>query len=93
MWAYQNPFDYLRYMPNRIHGKIADPENKSFFPYTQSRKFDSLPNWGRGFSVADDVRKDYLFAKNEDAYSAQFSINVRAVRPLPYKPIPAEIIN
>lgn len=93
LWAYQNPFDWLRYMPNKIHGKIADSNNKSFFPYTQSRKFTQLPNWGRDFSEAKDVRKDYLFAPSEDAYSAQFSINIRAVRPLPYKAIPAEIIN
>ena len=93
LWAYQNPFDYLRYMPNKIHGKIADSSNKSFFPYTQSRKFTQLPNWGRDFSEAKDVRKDYLFASTEDAYSAQFSINIRAVRPLPYKAIPAQIIN
>ena len=29
LWAYQNPFDYLRYIPNHIHGKIADPNNES----------------------------------------------------------------
>lgn len=93
LWAYQNPFDWLRYIPNHIHGKIADSNNRSFFPFTQSRKFTQLPNWGRSFSEAKDVRKDYLFAPSEDAYSAQFSINVRSVRPLPYKPVPAQIIN
>lgn len=93
LWAYQNPFDYLRYLPNKIHGKIADTSNKSFFPYTQSRKFDSLPNWGRNFTEAKDVRKDYLFAKTESAYSAQFSMNIRAVRPIPYKGQPAQILN
>ena len=93
LWAYQNPFDWLRYIPNHIHGKIADSSNRSFFPYTQSRKFTQLPNWGRSFSEAKGVRKDYLFAPSEDAYSAQFSINVRSVRPLPYKPVPAQILN
>lgn len=93
LWAYQNPFDYLRYMPNKIHGKIADSSNNTFFPYTQSRNFNALPNWGRSFSEAKDVRKSYLFAPTENAYSAQFGINIRAVRPLPYKAIPAEIIN
>lgn len=93
LWAYQNPFDNMRYRTNTIHGKIADPAQKSFFPYTQSRKFDELPNWSREFATADDVRKDFLFAPVEDAYSAQFSLNIRAVRPLPYKPIPANILN
>lgn len=93
LWAYQNPFDYLRYMPNKIHGKIADSSNNTFFPFTQSRNFNALPNWGRSFSEAKDVRKSYLFAPTENAYSAQFGINIRAVRPLPYKAIPAQIIN
>lgn len=92
LWAYQNPFDELRYIPNRICGKIADPNNKSFFPYTQSRKFDRLPNWSREFAQASDVRKDSFFAPSESAYSAQFSFDIRAVRPLPYKPVPAKII-
>lgn len=93
LWAYQNPFDWLRYIPNKIHGKIADVNNKSFFPYTQSRKFTQLPNWGRSFSEAKDVRKDYLYSSSEDAYSAQFSMNIRAVRPIPYKARPAQILS
>lgn len=93
LWAYQNPFDYLRYLPNKIHGKIADSTNNSFYPYTQARHFTQLPNWGRSFSNASDVRKDYLVASSEDAYSAQFSINIRAVRPLPYRAIPAELVH
>lgn len=92
VWAYNNPYDELRYEPNHIHGKIADPNNNSFFPYTQSRKFGNLPNWGREFAEAKNVRKDFLFAPVESAYTAQFEINCRAVRPIPYKPIPANII-
>ena len=93
LWAYQNPFDNLRYIPNKIHGKIADPNNKSFYPFTQARHFTQLPNWGREFSSTADVRKDYLTAPSEDAYSAQFSINIRSVRPLPYKAIPAKLVH
>lgn len=93
LWAYQNPYDYYRYRPNEILGKIADPSNLSWYPYTQARHFTSLPNWGEEFAEADDVRKDYLQSYVEDAYSAQFNFNIRAVRPLPYKPIPANIIN
>lgn len=93
LWAYQNPFDEFRYMQNKIHGKIADSSNLSFFPYTQAQKFNSLPNWGRAFSEANNVRKDYLAAPSEDAYSGQFKFNIRAVRPLPYYSQPAQIIN
>ena len=93
LWAYQNPYDWLRYIPNHIHGKIADPTNDSFYPYTQARHFTQLPNWGRAFSNASNVRKDYLYSNEEDAYSAQFNINIRAVRPLPYKAIPAQLVH
>lgn len=93
LWAYQNPYDWLRYLPNKIHGKIADPNNKSFYPFTQARHFTQLPNWGRAFSSTADSRKDYLVAPSEDAYSAQFSMNIRAVRPLPYKAIPAKLVH
>lgn len=88
LFGYQNPFDDLRYIPNRISGKIADSTNVSFFPFTQSRKFENLPTLSQSFAIADDVRKDYLFAPEEDAYAIQCSVNIRAVRPLPYKPIP-----
>ena len=93
LWAYNNAYDEFRYSPNKIHGKIADSSNESFFPYTQARHFNTLPNWGREFSEANDVSKRYLSAPSEDAYSADFYINIRAVRPIPYKPVPAEIIN
>lgn len=93
LWAYQNPYDWLRYIANGIHGKIADPNSESFYPYTQARHFTQLPNWGREFSSTNDVRKSYLVAPSEDAYSAQFSINIRSVRPLPYKAVPAKLVH
>lgn len=93
LWAYQDIFDDYRYMKNRICGQIANRDSASFYPYTQSRKFTSLPNWGQEFASATDVRKDYLAAPSESAYTAQFSIDVRAVRPLPYKAVPAQILN
>lgn len=92
LFAYQNPFDEYRYKPSRIHGKIADSSSKSFFPYTQSRKFTSTPTYSRSFFTADDVRKDYLTAPTEDAYSAQFSFSIRAVEPLSYTGSPAPIV-
>ena len=93
LWAYQNPFDWLRYIANEIHGKIADPNSLSFYPFTQARHFTTLPNWGRAFSSTTDVRKSYLVAPTEDAYSAQFKMNIRSVRPLPYKAVPAKLVH
>ena len=92
LWAHQNAFDHHRYKPNRIHGKVADSTNKSFYPFTQARHFSNLVNWGRGFSEARDTRKDYLAAASEDTYIAQFKFNIRAVRPIPYRSVPAKII-
>lgn len=88
LFAWQNPFDDLRYMENRICGKLADTSSLSFYPYTQARKFENPPTLSQSFAIADDVRKDYLFAYEEDAYLYQFSLDIRAVRPLPYKAVP-----
>ena len=93
LWAYQNIYDELRYMPNKIHGKIADKTSEDFAPYTQARFFDSLPNYGKSFAEAQAVRKDYLASYEEVAYTAQFAFDIRAVRPLPYKPVPSDILN
>lgn len=90
LFAYQDIFDDYRFMNNRIHGKMADSSSISFYPYTQARSFDSLPNWSYEFASATNVRKDYLAAPIEDAYSAQFSIDVRAVRPLPSQSVPLQ---
>lgn len=93
MFAWNNPFDELRYRANEIHGKIADPENASFSNYTQARFFNQKPNWGKEFSEASEVSKNYLSAgKAEVAYTAQFKIDINAVRAIPYKAIPAQII-
>lgn len=88
LFGYQNPYDDLRYIPNRISGKIADFNNLSFSPYTQTRHFDSVPTLSQSFAEASDVRKDYLFAPSENAYAIQFNLSIRGVRPLPYKPVP-----
>lgn len=93
LFAYQNPFDEFRYCANEIHGQIADSSKASFFPYTQARKFDSTPNWNANFVTADNVRKDYLSAPVEDAYTMQVRFDIRAVRPLSYVAAPAEVIN
>lgn len=93
LFVYQSPFDNLRYMNNHISGKIADKDSLSFFPYTQARFFDSVPRWNSDFLLAKDVRKDYLSAPTEVAYTAQFDFNIRAVRPLPFYHSPAQVIN
>ena len=96
LFAYQDVFDDYRFMNNRIHGQIADipytghTGSETFSPFTQARHFTSLPNWSYEFAAATDVRKDYLAAPSEDAYSAQFAVDVRAVRPLPAQSVPLQ---
>lgn len=92
VWAYQSRYDELRYSPNKVHGKIADPKSTSFYPYTQSRQFNSLPGFSQDFARADDVRAEMYFAPTESHYSAIFAVGAKVVRPLPYKAIPATII-
>lgn len=93
LFAYQNPFDEYRYLANEIHGQIADSTKLSFVPYTQARLFTETPNWNKNFVTANDVRKDYLSAPLEDAYTMQVRFDIRAVRPLSYIASPAEVMN
>ena len=92
VFAYQNPFDEYRYKENVISGKIADSTNRSFFPYTQARLFNSTPTYSESFFRADDVRKDYLASPTEDAYSGRIRFNIRAVEPLSFTGAPSPVI-
>lgn len=92
LFAYQNPFDEYRYKENRIIGKIGDSTNASFFPYTQARQFTSTPTYSESFFKADNVRKDYLSAPTEDAYTGRIDFSIRAVEPLSFSGSPAPVI-
>lgn len=92
LFAYQTPFDEYRYKENRIIGKIADPSNLSFYPYTQARAFTSTPTYSESFFKADKVRKDYLAAPTEDAYTGKIHFFIRAVEPLSFKGTPSPVV-
>lgn len=93
LFAYQNIADDYRYLPSQIRGKIADGWNDSFFSYTQSRIMGNQVNWGREFGLAsrNNVRNDYLTAPKEPPFTYDMNIRIRAVRPIPYKPVPANL--
>lgn len=93
LFIYQAPFDNMRFMNNRISGKVADITNKSFSPYTQAREFQDTPKWNVDFLEAKNIRKDYLAAPSEVAYTVQFKFDIRAVRPLPYFHKAASVLN
>ncbi len=92
LFAYQDSYDEFRYKDNRIGGKIADPSNNSFSPYTQARFFANSPKYSPSFMSSKNIRKDYLSAPIEDAYTGRFEFNIRAVQPLTFKGNPAPVI-
>lgn len=92
LFAYQDPFDELRYVENKISGKIADPASSSYFPYTQARNFANLPVWSTDFLQASNVRKDYLASSDDPMCMAQFHFDIRAVLPIAYYSKPANIV-
>ena len=92
LYAYINRFDEMRFRSNEVHGLVADPDNLSFFPYTQARYFTSLPTYSHSFMTMDGtVRNDWLSAPSEVPFCLQVANRVRAVRPLPYRAAPAEL--
>ena len=92
LFAYQDSYDEFRYKDNRIGGKIADPDNHSFSPYTQARFFANSPKYSSSFMSSKGIRDDYLSAPLEDAYTGRFEFNIRAVQPITFKGNPAPVI-
>lgn len=93
LFGYQNRFDELRYRQNEIHGEIANPNNLSFFPYTQARYFDTAPNLNQEFVTTEgNIRNDWLSAPDEVPYMVQVANRVSAVRPYPYHAPPSAIM-
>lgn len=93
LFGYQNRFDELRYRQNEIHGEVANPNNNSFFPYTQARYFDSAPNLNQEFVTTEgNIRNDWLSAPTEVPYMVQVANRVNAVRPYPYHAPPSAIM-
>lgn len=104
LFGYQDRFDEMRYRPNEIHGKVADPSNLSFFPYTQARYFNVLPTLSPDFistgtttdsdpTYFSNVRSDWLTSSSEVPFVYQVANKVRAVRPLSYRAQPAELFD
>lgn len=91
LFSYQDRFDEYRYRQNIISGKVSDPNNLTFFPYTQARVFASEPTLSQSFvTTENNVRHDSFYAGSlEVPFVMQVASKIRAVRPLPYKAIPA----
>ncbi len=86
VFGYQNRFDELRYRPNEVHGKVADKTSESFFPYIQTRYFESAPTLSPSFiSTKGTIPKDWLSATDEIPYLVQVSNVCEATHPVPYR--------
>ena len=93
LFAYQNYGDCYRYHENEVHGAMAEGYNTQFMAYTQSRILAGQMNWGRGFALASktNIRMDYLAAPSLPSFTYDIHLGIRAVRKIPYKPIPANL--
>lgn len=93
LFGYQNRLDELRYRANEIHGEIANPNNRSFSPYTQARIFAEAPNLNENFvSTKGTIRNDWLSAPEEVPYMVQIANRVSAVRQYPYHAPPSALM-
>lgn len=86
VFGYQNRFDELRYRPNEVHGKVADKDSHSFFPYIQTRYFESEPTLTPSFiSTQGTIPKDWLSAVDEVPYIVQVGNSCVVTQPVPYR--------
>lgn len=93
LFGYQGRLDELRYRANEIHGEVANPENLSFFPFTQARVFDAPPELNPQFLTSkDNIRNDWLTAPNEYPFVCQIANRVNATRPIPYYAPPSAVM-
>lgn len=89
LFGYQNRYDEWRYRSNEIHGEVANPNNKSYFPFTQSRYFTGAPVLSNEFvTTRNNIRRDYLTSLKEVDFLVQVANKCTAVQPLPYRAVP-----
>lgn len=93
LFGYQSRFDELRYRQNEIHGAVADPTNLSFYPFTQARDLQDIPELNPSFLTTEgNIRKDWLTAPDEIPFVCQIVNRVRGTRPYPYIAPPSAIM-
>lgn len=92
VFGYQNRFDEMRYRANEVHGKVADKDSRSFFPYIQTRFFNSRPTLTPEFlTTKDNIPKDWMTSVSEVPYIVQFANRISAIRPISYRATPATL--
>ena len=93
LFGYQSRFDELRYRQNEIHGAVADPTSLSFYPFTQARDLQAIPELNPSFlSTEGNIRLDWLTAPDEIPFVCQVVNRVNATRPYPYMAPPSAIM-
>ena len=93
LFGYQSRFDELRYRQNEIHGAVADPTNLSFYPFTQARDLQDIPELNPSFLTTEgNIRLDWLTAPTEIPFVCQVVNRVNATRPYPYMAPPSALM-
>ena len=92
VFGYQNRLDYMRYRQNEVHGKVSDPNNESYPPYIEQRRFKSCPTLTPSFLSMKGTIEGAWRSDKTDGVSYLVQILNRNImyRPLPYS---AEVNN
>lgn len=90
VYGYKEHWEEWRYKPNTVGGELANPNNKSFFPYVQTRFFKSKPTLTPSFlTYKNNIPSDWLTVPNEVPYICEFGFDFKVVDPVPYRQVEA----
>lgn len=93
LFGYQTRFSYYKARRNTTCGmlSLAPDEDMYYSAFSQSRIFYDTPALSNEFTTLspNNLRRDYLAYPANPSYRLQFATDVKAVRPLPYRSIPA----
>lgn len=88
VFGYIQHWEEWRYRANTVGGELSNPRNKSFFPYVQTRIFNSAPTLTPSFlSYKDNIPSDWLTSPTEVPYICEFGFDMRIVDPVPYRQV------
>lgn len=88
VFGWQNRFDEMRYRQNEVHCELADPDDKVFSPYIQTRFFNERPTLSPEFlTTKDNINENWLSV--EEHLMTPFIVQVgnitHGVRPISYR--------
>lgn len=94
LFGFQNRYDEYRYRQNVVKGHVADRNMLDMYALTQMRDFGALPTLSNSFvTTKGNINKMFMVAQDMDSFQVQVACRFGAVRPLPYKAVPADFID